>query len=564
MATATVQVAVQRRIQLTLRAPSLATITQATVSVGGTPLPVTISGKTVATTFDYRQDNAMFRAEIAQSARLTLTSALGSGLELSNAAPPSGQLSADQLATLEVSPFTTSLVGTLGGVPGTSDEYRPRVLALSDWEGVTRRANYLASVLAAGESALPAGQTLYNLASDPIGTDLLIEETSLPGGPRSALFPASALGAPPNPVGTPIWLTRGGTNVDELALLLQLAQDGSGTLTGPFGAKAIAWSREQDGVNVTFAGTAGEAPPTLFTSGLVTRRGGACEFNVPKLFERQDRIQVRSLKLSPLAYAPISTSASGQGDAWIASVTGTKLKGFSLSGCQPLFDDADAGPSLAFDVKRGGTPPYVEAVTLGAGRWLVPFFGDSGSGRPLPQAVVDVSSNGSGVGPGGLPFFAEQNLFGFTMTYPGIGKLFVNAIAKFGNGYRVTVETERESGERRYDEAWFGRFDDQTDFGTRLKNVRLRGCCRAAALRILRFDAQGQAYWELTSGGFAPAETSLASRGTLTIPFSEDEGVVIDPVVPVDGRFLTYSQRIGEDTGSAEILTLEPATVPTP
>src|SRR5262249_31918423 len=150
--------------------------------------------------------------------------------------------------------------------------YASRLSALSDWEGVTRRANYLASVLTAGEAALPAGQSLYTLASDPIGTDLLIEETPLAARPRSALFPASALAAPPNPLGTPIWLTRGGSNVDELALLLQLAEDGTGTLAGPFGTKAIAWSRAQDGLSITYAGP-GEAP-TLFTSGLVTRRGG--------------------------------------------------------------------------------------------------------------------------------------------------------------------------------------------------------------------------------------------------------------------------------------------------
>jgi hypothetical protein len=563
MATATVQVNVQRRIQLTLRAPALAAVTTATVAIGTSPLPVTISGKTVTTTFDYRDDDLLFRADIGQSERLTLVSALGNGLELASRTPPSGQLSADQWAALEVSPFTTSLAGTLGGLglPTSSAEYDARLRALTDWEGVTRRANYLAAIVAGGEAALPAPLPLYFFASDPIGTDLLIEDTTLSAGPRNALFPASALGAVAGGAGT-VWFYRGGTNVDESAFKLELAAGGTGTLVGPYGAKAVSWNNQQNALNVTPAGPQGE-PPTLLSTGLVTRRGGACEFNVPKLFQRADRVVVQSLKLAGLAYS--APSASATPDAWIASVTGQKLKGFSLSGCQPLFEDADPGPSFPYDV-RSGAPATVAALALGAGRWLLPFFGDAGNGRPLPQTAVDVSAGGGGVGPGGLAFSSQAQADGsLVLSYPGTGTLRLYAIAKFGNGYRVLVETARASGERQLDEAWFARFDDQSNFGNRLKGVRLRGCCRFAALRILRFDAQGQAFWELTSGGFVVADATVAPpRGTLTARFSEDDGVVIDPVVPYDGRFLTYSKRIGAETGSAEIVTLEPATPPTP
>jgi hypothetical protein len=186
-------------------------------------------------------------------------------------------------------------------------------------------------------------------------------------------------------------------------------------------------------------------------------------------------------------------------------------------------------------------------------------------GRPLGQSEVDVAGDGSGAGPGALHFSSQLQPDGsLRIDYPTLGFERLYPIARFGNVFRVLVESQRDNGERRIDEAWIAKLADPIDFASRLHDVRLRGCCRVGQLRVLRFDAQGAAFYDDVGPTPVPANITIdPTRGTLSIPSLPQDVdpplVIVDPVAPLgDGRYLTFSIFSTEAVGAAEVVTLEP------
>ena len=564
MASAEVRITVRVRISLAIRAPSLQSITQASVRIGTeAPLPVTITGDVATVVVDARVDPALLTAQLAENPRLALFSVVAGIPQLLQRTPADGRLDADRFAPLELNPFTTSLAGTVqadndGSLPTTQPAWDARIAALTDWEGVTRRAQFLAAVLRAGESALPPGATLIGLAGDPSRTELLAEESGLPLRPRNEFFPASAsspfvLALGGNPSGS-IWMYRGGSHLDELAIKLELAADGTGILIGPRGAFPISWDNLQQSLNVRRQVTG-----AMFDSGLLARRGGVCDLSSPNVFPWTDRVSITSARFASLVYA-------GGNETLIASVTGTQVTGFSPSGCNPFISEADPGP--AFPLRAWLLVPRpIPGLAFSAGRWVIPAFDPATMNleRPIPHALAEVRDDGSGTGPGAAPFTSRVEADGsLTIEYPDGSSERLYAVARFGSAFRVLAEIRRATGERQVDEAWIAKLDDPIDFSARLRNVRLRGCCRIGQLRVPRFDAQGIAYFD--DLGTAPVLANIgvaAPRGTLTIPARPagpvPTNLIVEPVASLDdGRFLTFSRFQDEVLGSAEIVTLEP------